>query len=89
MVWNITFSRKAAKQAKALAEREKGLLALLVREMALGGPVRGDWPNYSKLGKDTHHCHLNPKWVACWIVADGKLKLIEIYNVGSRKDAPY
>lgn len=33
------------------------LLALML-DIELGGPVRGDWPNYGKLDAKTHHCHL-------------------------------
>jgi hypothetical protein len=39
----------------------------LVRDIQAAGPVRGDWPNYSKLSNHEHHCHLkkgNPTYVA-------------------------
>lgn len=48
----------------------KNAVYLLVREILVGGAVRGNWPNYSKLGKKgTHHCHLKkgkPTYVAIW-----------------------
>lgn len=42
---------------------------LLASEIEKGGPVRGNWPNYSKLKKNVHHCHLakgKPTYVAIW-----------------------
>ncbi len=64
-------------------------LGLLLRDLTLSGPVQGSWPNYSKLGKNLHHCHLSRQWVACWEVVDKEIRVIEMYYVGSRKDAPY
>ncbi len=89
MNWTVRFTSKAAKQVKTLQKSHKDALALLVREMQLTGPVQGTWPNYSKLGADTHHCHLAHKWVACWRVVDKEIKLIEVYYAGSRENAPY
>lgn len=89
MSWTVGFTSKADKQAGKLPRKERDLLALLVREMQLSGPVRSNWKNYSKLGKDTHHCHLSYRWVACWRVENNEMKVIEVYYVGSRENAPY
>ncbi|MBY0428857.1 MAG: hypothetical protein K2Q32_06525 [Alphaproteobacteria bacterium] len=89
MNWNVSFSTKASKQVQKLPVGERDVIALLVRELQLLGPVRTNWKNYSKLGADTYHCHLSYRWVACWRVEDKKLKLIEIYYAGSRENAPY
>lgn len=89
MGWTVNFSHKAAKQVKKLPARERDILALLVRDMQLRGAVLTDWSNYSKLSPTTYHCHLSYKWVACWRIEDGELKIIEIYYAGSREDAPY
>lgn len=88
-VWEVGFSNKAKKQKDRLANGEKELLAQLVFELETTGPNQFRWPNYSKLGTNIYHCHLNRKWVACWMIEDDKLKLIEIYYVGSRENAPY
>ena len=88
-LWKVQMTRKAEKQALKMPDEEQAALLLLIEELTEGGPVRGDWPNYSKLGDGLHHCHLSKKWVACWEVKDKKLKLIEVYYAGSRKDAPY
>lgn len=89
MNWTVGFTSRAAKQVKGLQKRHRDALALLVREMQLNGPVQASWPNYSKLGEDTYHCHLAHKWVACWRVTDKEVKLIEVYYAGSRENAPY
>jgi hypothetical protein len=36
----------------------KAELMALMDEIALFGPIRGNWPNYSKLVDGGHHCHL-------------------------------
>ncbi len=87
--WTVEFTGKAAKQAKKLPEREYDTLVALVQDLQLRGAVLPDWPNYSKLGGNRYHCHLSYKWVACWTLEDNELKLIEIYYVGSRENAPY
>ncbi len=87
--WTICFTSKAAKQAHKLPKREQETLGALLRDLKVRGPVVADWPNYSKLGGDRYHCHLSYKWVACWTLEDNELKLIEIYYVGSRENAPY
>ena len=46
------------------------------------------WKNYSKLGKNKYHCHLNYRHVACW-TAEKETITIEVYYVGSREKAPY
>ena len=90
MVWAVSFSSKAAKQKEKLPGNQQAILALLVRDLQLNGPVQKGWKNYSTLGdKNTHHCHLSYKWVACWEVKDKELKLINVYYAGSRENAPY
>ena len=60
----------------------------LVDDLRLKGPIRAEWPNFSKLDKETYHCHLAHKWVACWQCKE-KSNLIEVYYAGSRENAPY
>jgi mRNA-degrading endonuclease RelE of RelBE toxin-antitoxin system len=87
--WNVEFPRKVEKAIRDLPPEQRHHLAMLVRALATSGPVQGSWANYSKLGKNQHHCHLSHRWVACWEVKSKAIRLIEIYYVGSRKDAPY
>ncbi len=87
--WTVSFTSKAAKQARKLPKRELDIFQALLRDLQLSGPVQPNWPNYSKLGKNRYHCHLNYKWVVCWTIEDNELRLIDIYYVGSRENAPY
>jgi len=87
--WIVNFTNKAKKQSDKLPKREQDTLITLTQDLQLNGAVLPDWPNYSKLGGNRYHCHLSYKWVACWTIEDKKIKLIEIYYVGSRENAPY
>jgi len=56
------------------------------------GPIRGDWPNYSKLSEERHHCHLkkgHPTYVAVWREESDQIKLVEVIYVGTHEKAPY
>jgi hypothetical protein len=64
------------------------LFGKLVEDLRDKGPLRHDWPNYSKLTERKYHCHLAHKWVACWEWEKETL-VIEVYYVGSREKAPY
>ena len=61
-------------------------MANLVEDLRDNGPIRSDWPNFSKLGENRYHCHLAYKWVACWTHENMR---IEVYYAGSRENAPY
>ena len=97
--WKVEFSNRAKKSRKALPEKIKSILDLLVKEIEIAGPVRTGWPNYSKLDKrkklipdDAYHCHLkkgNPTYVACWCVIDRTVKFVEVFYVGTHENAPY
>ncbi|MBN1499001.1 MAG: hypothetical protein JW982_02510, partial [Spirochaetes bacterium] len=60
----------------------------LIEDLIEKGPIRSDWPNYSKLSENEYHCHLARKWVACWFHEKNTLT-IEVYYAGSREKAPY
>ncbi len=92
MSWTVTLSRKADKQKTKLPQQVQSALLYLVHEIARCGPVRGDWPNYGKLGPKRHHCHLkkgNPTYVAVWEEQGGEIRLVEITYVGTHEKAPY
>jgi len=92
MNWQIEYSTKARKQVKKLTGSIQDAILALVMDIESGGPVRGDWPNFSKLGRDKYHCHLKkgrPTYVACWKLIDKKKKQIEVYYVGTHEKAPY
>ncbi len=85
-------SRQAAKQVGRLPAAVKKSLIALIREIAIAGPVRGNWPNYGSLGKDRHHCHLKkgrPTFVAIWEVVAKDIKVVEVTYAGTHERAPY
>ena len=88
MSWTVYITKSADKARKKLPKNLQDILSALIIDLQNNGPARGDWRNYSKLADKTHHCHLNYGFVACWS-DDKKNKTVEIYYVGSRKDAPY
>ncbi len=92
MPWRVYLTRQTRKQADKLPAKVRDALATLAADMAINGPVRGEWPNYSKLNGDRHHCHLKkgrPCYVAVWEVADKEIKLIEVIYAGTHEGAPY
>ena len=69
MKWTVKYSKRAAKQSEKLPKKVLEILDVLVAEIELSGLVRGNWPNYSKLGGMLHHCHIkkgHPMYVAVW-----------------------
>ena len=68
--------------------REQKRFANLVEDLERKGPIRSEWPNFSKLSEQQYHCHLSYSWVACWQVEESVLE-IEVYYAGSREKAPY
>jgi hypothetical protein len=63
---------------------------LLLSDIEAGGPVRGNWPNYSRLGPRRHHCHLKkgrPTYVAVW--EEIGTRLVEVTYAGTQEKAPY
>jgi hypothetical protein len=85
-------TRKAEKQKEKLPALVQAALLFLVHEIIRNGPVRGDWPNYGKLGPKRHHCHIRkgkPTYVAVWEEIAGEVRLVEVSYVGTHEKAPY
>jgi|GEM_PF-2661321 len=60
-------------------------LEILIAEIEVDGPVRGNWRNYSKLEgtKNLHHCHIKtgrPTSVAVWEETDKSIQLVEVFR---------
>ena len=92
MSWTVEFTNRARKQKDKLPARIQETFFLLVLEIERKGPVRGDWPNYSKLSDNEHHCHLkkgHPTYVTIWREMQGHIRLVEVIYVGSHEKAPY
>jgi len=69
----VKFKKKVVRQIARLLDAVKRKLALLSQEIEVAGPVRGNWPNYSRLSDTRHHCHLKkgrPAYVAVWEVTE-------------------
>ncbi len=92
MIWTVEVVERATKQVGRLPVKVREALTELIRDMEFNGPVRGDWPNYSRLSVARHHCHLKkgrPTYVAIWEVRDKEIKLIEVIYAGTHEKAPY
>ena len=92
MSWTVEVTRRAQRQISGLPVRVQQRLVALLREIEVQGPVRGNWPNYSRLGPRRHHCHLQkgrPTYVAVWEVQAQQTRLVEITYVGTHANAPY
>jgi len=88
--WDVRLKRCISKIVFPLSVRAS--LISLIREIEIEGPIRGNWPNYSKLNGNRHHCHLKngkPTYVAVWEVIDKKIKIVEVTYAGTRENAPY
>lgn len=89
--WKVTIKKSIHKSILKLPDTILDRLAFLISDIEINGPVRGDWPNYSKLGHDIHHCHLKkgkPTYVAIWKEYKTEIH-IEVTYVGSHEKAPY
>jgi len=92
MAWTVKFTNKAAKQYKKLPKAIRDNIAALVMEIEVSGPVRGNWPNYSKLSDTDHHCHVKkgqPTYVAVWREDKGQIRFVEVIYAGTHEKAPY
>ncbi len=92
MSWTVVFTGRLKKQADKLPRRVREVLFQLARDIESSGPVRGDWPNYSRLDEYRHHCHLKkgkPTYVAVWRKVKGSERLVEVIYAGSHEKAPY
>lgn len=91
MQWQVFLTKKAEKQSRKLPRPALTALYELMASIRRGGPVRGDWPNYSKLAPGKHHCHLKkgkPTYVAVW-TEDRDNITVEIIYAGTHEKAPY
>jgi mRNA-degrading endonuclease RelE of RelBE toxin-antitoxin system len=91
-LWFVNLSRKVDKALDSLPKPVRSALALLIADIENGGPVRGDWPNYSRLGSRKHHCHLKkgrPAYVAVWVESETGIRVVEVVYAGTHEKAPY
>ena len=92
MAWTVNVTRKAQKQLVRLPKVVFETLLALMLDIELGGPVRGDWPNYGKLDAKTHQWPLkkgHTTYVDVWEESADSLKIYEVTYVGTHERAPY
>ncbi len=87
-MYEVRVTKEALKRIAKAPESVQILFDELAEELRDNGPIRSNWPNYSKLGTQRYHCHLKYSWVVCWCHEKDSL-VIEVYYAGSREDAPY
>jgi mRNA-degrading endonuclease RelE of RelBE toxin-antitoxin system len=88
MKYAVRIKKKVAKELTKLPREVQQLFFLLVADIQAEGPIQKSWRNFSPLGADRFHCHLNYRYVACWTWRKNEI-VIEVYYVGSREKAPY
>jgi hypothetical protein len=88
MKYEVRIKRKMELIARSLPSDVRKLLFLLIADLRTDGPIQKSWRNFSSLGEDRYHCHLNYRYVACWTCRKDEI-VIEVYYVGSREKAPY
>ena len=84
----VRIKKKALKNLRRMSLEVRQLFFLLTEDLKQFGAIQRDWRNFSKLGENQYHCHLNYSHVACWTFVKGTI-IIEVYYVGSREKAPY
>jgi mRNA-degrading endonuclease RelE of RelBE toxin-antitoxin system len=91
-MWKVKLHCKVQKALRRLPQSVYDSFSALVLDIQDGGPVRGDWPNYSKLRGARHHCHImkgKPTYVAVWQVGKNEISIVEVIYVGTHEGAPY
>lgn len=91
-MWEVKTTKKLEKALSSLPRNVYDALRLLMIDMSEHGPIRGNWPNYSKLDKNRHHCHIkkgHPTYVAIWVDRPEGIQLIEVTYAGTHERAPY
>lgn len=94
MLWTVEIPHNVAKRLSKLPDKIIDRLEILIAEIEVEGPARGNWLNYGKLEgtKNKHHCHIKagkPTYVAVWEVIDKSIHLVEVIYVGTHEKAPY
>lgn len=87
-MYEVIIKRKISKNIEKMPENIQDMMIALIEDLKSKGPIRSEWPNFSRLDKDRYHCHLSRKWVACWLF-ENDTNIIEVYYAGSRENAPY
>ncbi len=87
-MYNVFIKKRILKNAKKIPEYVQKIFSKLLDDLRDKGPIRAEYPGFSKLEANKYHCHLKYKWVACRRCKENSI-LIEVYYAGSRENAPY
>jgi mRNA-degrading endonuclease RelE of RelBE toxin-antitoxin system len=90
--WHVRLSKKVEKSLGKLPKPVLQTLTALMGQIEKSGPVRGDWPNYGKLGHKRHHCHIKKgktTYVAVWEELTSGIQIVEVTYAGTHEKAPY
>ncbi len=87
-MYEVLVNKKSVKNIKKAPKNVQYLFNRLIKDLQKDGVIQNKWANFSKLGKNKYHCHLNYSYVACWYAENESIK-IEVYYAGSREKAPY
>jgi mRNA-degrading endonuclease RelE of RelBE toxin-antitoxin system len=60
-MYSVVIKKSVLKTVAKMPERIQMKLRALTDDLETDGPIRDDWPNYSKLGPNEFHCHLSHK----------------------------
>ena len=93
MTWDVRLITGAIKKLRQLPQGIQEIFQLLLVEIELSGPIRKNWPKFSKLShKNCYHCHLRkgrPTHVAVWRISDKESRIVEVTYVGTHERAHY
>ena len=87
-MYEVYISKRVLKYIRHMPIPVQRKMVNLIDDLRDKGPIRPEWPNFSKLVSDHYHCHLIYKWVVWWIYRRQGNR-IEVYYAGSRENAPY
>ena len=64
--YTVSVRKKVYKRLSKAPPEIQQLFDELTEDLEEHGPIQSTWKNFSKLEKNTYHCHLAYSWVACW-----------------------
>ena len=86
--YKVVWKNKIRKQISKCPVKVQRKFFQLVRDIERKGAIQKEWSNFSALGKDFYHCHLDYSWAAVWYWEKNTI-VVEVTYVGSRENTPY
>lgn len=86
--YKVVWKNKIRKQISKCPVKVQRKFFQLVRDIERKGAIQKEWSNFSALGKDFYHCHLDYGWAAVWYWEKNTI-VVEVTYVGSRENTPY